>query len=169
MGGDQPMARRVAAAQQQADHGDRAGPRLGRRLGGAPGGFRVPAPGGKGEGWRGWGGGQKGRGSCLVSATAVLGEGGERHSPWRCPEARANPAAMAGLGRPGFGGIRLNPPGPWRAAACGSFDDDRAPSSTGSAPWTSNQDVRSQSTGKGWSAHGAAEPAVSHDEWVDNG
>ena len=88
VGGDQPMARGAAPAQQQADHGDRTGPRfeprlaprlgrrLGGRLGGAPGGFRVPAPGGKGEGWRGWGDRQKGRGSCLVSATAVLGAGG---------------------------------------------------------------------------------------------
>ena len=84
VGGDQPMVRGAAAAQQQADHGDRAGhrfeprlgPRLGRGLGGAPGGFRVPAPGGKGGRWRGWGDRQKGRGSCLVSATAVLGAGG---------------------------------------------------------------------------------------------
>ena len=77
MGGDQPMARGAAPAQQQADHGDRAGPRsgprLGRWLGDAPGEFRVPAPGGKGGRWRGWGDRQKGRGSCLVSATAVLG------------------------------------------------------------------------------------------------
>jgi hypothetical protein len=80
VGGDQPMARGAAPAQQQADHGDRAGPRfgprLGRWLGDAPGEFRVRAPGGKGGRWRGWGDRQKGRGSCLVSATAVLGAGG---------------------------------------------------------------------------------------------
>ena len=76
VGGDQPMVRGAAAAQQQADHGDRAVPCLGRPWGRAPGGFLVSAGGGKGGRWRGRGGGQKGRGSCLVSATAVLGAGG---------------------------------------------------------------------------------------------
>jgi hypothetical protein len=88
VGFDQPMARRAAAPQQQADHGDRARRRLGRRLAGGAGRLRgwfwgwvrLPAAGGVGGRWRGWGAGQSGGGSAAWSVPPPF-----RGQGWRGP------------------------------------------------------------------------------------
>jgi hypothetical protein len=69
------MARLAAVPQQQADHRDRARRRLGRHLAGGAGRLRgwfwgwvrLPAAGGVGGRWRGWGAGQWGGGSAAWS------------------------------------------------------------------------------------------------------
>ena len=117
MGGDQPMARGAASAQQQADHGDRAVACLGRPWGGASGGVSVPAAGGNAGRWRGWGGGQQGWGSCLVSATAVLGA---RAGAALAPATPRTNHQLRRHGRPGaarLGRHTAEPQGPWRVAA----------------------------------------------------
>ena len=131
---------------------------------------RLPGLGWRGQRWTlAWlGRWAKGAGQLPGQCHRRSGGGGGAALAMAMPRSKRQPRRH---GRPGAARLwwhTAEPQGPWRVAACGSFDDDRAPSFTGSAPWTSSQDVRSQSTGKGLSAHGAAELAASHDAWVDN-